>query len=458
MSTKMRFFGMMLIALAVVGCTKPKDDNNNEVVSTNFVKVATSTPTDITSNSASCGGAAFVDGVITLTELGVCWDTTSNPTPADNKLSTEDCDQPYLCTISNLTPGTSYHVRAFAYDGMKYYYGEDKSFTTESSGSSGNGNVTITVSTNNVTEITATSATCGGEVSVNGDVTVTARGVCWSTTPNPTIDQTHTSDGHGVGSFTSTLSRLSANTTYYVKAYAQSGSDIVYGMEKNFTTNMQPQSPMVTVTLVNVTPTYMELKFEPSNNTAYYCYNVGGALTSTTHQTGVQTKKFSSLQGEYFQPDTEYEFSVVAYDANGTAGEIIHPKFKTNPAPYANYYRVFDNFYQLNYAKLQNYSSGNANLRFKEIQLWSELGYWVRFLTLVYYYETDNVWVPGTYITTGHTNNYGQCECTVFKNGSIYDVYAGSQFTISKSGNMWTYDLYGNDGSITAHFTGVPTY
>ena len=326
MSTKMSFFGMMLIALAVVGCTKPKDDNNNEVVSTNFVKVATSTPTDITSNSASCGGAAFVDGVITLTELGVCWDTTSNPTPADNKLSTEDCDQPYLCTISNLTPGTSYHVRAFAYDGMKYYYGEDKSFTTESSGSSGNGNVTITVSTNNVTEITATSATCGGEVSVNGDVTVTARGVCWSTTPNPTIDQTHTSDGHGVGSFTSTLSRLSANTTYYVKAYAQSGSDIVYGMEKNFTTNMQPQSPMVTVTLVNVTPTYMELKFEPSNNTAYYCYNVGGALTSTTHQTGVQTKKFSSLQGEYFQPDTEYEFSVVAYDANGTAGEINHER------------------------------------------------------------------------------------------------------------------------------------
>ncbi len=134
MSKKMKFFGTMLIALAVVGCTKPDADDNTNV------DVKTYTPTDITSTSASCGGDAIVDGNVSLTELGVCWSTSSNPTPADNKQSTEVCNQPYVCTIAGLTPNTKYHVRAFAFDGTKYYYGEDKSFTTESSGGGGGNN------------------------------------------------------------------------------------------------------------------------------------------------------------------------------------------------------------------------------------------------------------------------------------------------------------------------------
>ena len=129
MSKKMRFFGAMLIALCLVGCNKPNDGN---------IKITTYTPTDITGTSASCGGDAIVDGNVSLTELGVCWGTSSNPTPADNKQSTGVCDKPYVCTINNLSPNTKYHVRAFAFDGSKYYYGEDKSFTTESSGGGGN--------------------------------------------------------------------------------------------------------------------------------------------------------------------------------------------------------------------------------------------------------------------------------------------------------------------------------
>ena len=66
------------------------------------------------------------------------------------------------------------------------------------------------------------------------------------------------------------------------------------------------------------------------------------------------------------QPDTEYEFTVAAYDANGTVLETIHPKFKTSPAPYSNYYRIYNNIYQLNYAKLRNQPAGNPNYRTKE--------------------------------------------------------------------------------------------
>ncbi len=135
MRKTMTLFGMMLLALYLAGCTKPNDDGDTN----SNVKVTTYTPTDITSTSASCGGDAIVDGNVSLTELGVCWSTSSNPTPADNKISTEVCDQPYVCTISDLTPNTKYHVRAFAFDGTKYYYGEDKAFTTDSSGG-GNSN------------------------------------------------------------------------------------------------------------------------------------------------------------------------------------------------------------------------------------------------------------------------------------------------------------------------------
>lgn len=211
----------------------------------------------------------------------------------------------------------------------------------------------------------------------------------------------------------------------------------------------------VTISLINVSPTYLELKFEPSSNTAYYCFNIGGTLTSTTHQTGTITQKFTRIKTDYLQPDTEYEFSVVAYNANGSAGEIIHPKFKTDSAPYSNYYRVGDNFYILNYAKLRNeLSSPNASTREKEIILWSEPSYWLRFYTLVYWYETDNVWYPGSYTTGG--SGVGLYACEVYKNGLV-GVGTGSVFTIAKSGNASIYDLYGDNGYITAHFTGVPT-
>lgn len=134
MSKKMSFLGMMLIALCFVGCTKPNADDNTNV------EVKTYTPTNITSTSASCGGDAIVNGNVSLSELGVCWSTSSNPTPSDNKQSTEVCDQPYVCTINGLTPDTKYYVRAFAYDGTNYYYGENQSFTTETSGGGGGTN------------------------------------------------------------------------------------------------------------------------------------------------------------------------------------------------------------------------------------------------------------------------------------------------------------------------------
>ena len=92
------------------------------------------------------------------------------------------------------------------------------------------------IATNEVENITFTSAVCGGDVASDGGIEVTAKGVCWSTSPNPTIEDDKTEDGSGLGSYTSNLTGLSENTTYYVRAYATNAAGTNYGEEKSFTT------------------------------------------------------------------------------------------------------------------------------------------------------------------------------------------------------------------------------
>lgn len=100
-----------------------------------------------------------------------------------------------------------------------------------------------TVQTAEVTDITQTTATAGGSILANG-ANVTVRGVCYSTTNDtPSIDDLHTTDGSGTGDFTSLLSALQENTTYYVRAYAMNGSGVAYGNVVSFTTTGSFTSP-----------------------------------------------------------------------------------------------------------------------------------------------------------------------------------------------------------------------
>ncbi|MEJ2883491.1 MBG domain-containing protein [Pedobacter sp. GR22-6] len=92
------------------------------------------------------------------------------------------------------------------------------------------------LSTTAITSITANSATSGGNVTNDGGAPVTARGVCWATTTNPTSSGSHTTDGTGTGTFTSNLTGLLPGTLYYVRAYAQNSIGISYGNELTFTT------------------------------------------------------------------------------------------------------------------------------------------------------------------------------------------------------------------------------
>jgi hypothetical protein len=93
------------------------------------------------------------------------------------------------------------------------------------------------VTTTSISSIKGTSGKSGGSVTSDGNAAVTARGVCWSTSPNPTIADSLTSDSSGTGSFTSSITTLNLNTIYYVRAYATNSVGTGYGSQVSFTTS-----------------------------------------------------------------------------------------------------------------------------------------------------------------------------------------------------------------------------
>ena len=93
-----------------------------------------------------------------------------------------------------------------------------------------------TVTTTAASNITDSSAVSGGNVTDSGGLAVTARGVCWDTAANPTISDSHTTNGTGVGTFTSNITGLLPNTIYHVRAYATNALGTAYGSDTTFVT------------------------------------------------------------------------------------------------------------------------------------------------------------------------------------------------------------------------------
>lgn len=101
--------------------------------------------------------------------------------------------------------------------------------------------VVLTVTTNEIVDILDTSAQGGGSVSsTTENAPVSARGVCWSTSQEPTVEDSKTSDGTGLGEFTSSLTGLVSGTTYYVRAYAVCDGETTYGNQVSFTAGIIP--------------------------------------------------------------------------------------------------------------------------------------------------------------------------------------------------------------------------
>ena len=135
--------------------------------------------------------------------------------------------------LMGLKSNTTYNYYYEFHNGFNSMRTALKSFKTEVAP----GDVTLpTVITAEVTEITTNSAKGGGEVTNDGGAEVTERGICWGTTANPTLDDSHVAAGSGTGVFTAAMSDLETNTTYHVRAYAINEKGTAYGLDREFVT------------------------------------------------------------------------------------------------------------------------------------------------------------------------------------------------------------------------------
>ncbi len=211
------------LLLVFVGCNK--DD---------LVKLDTEMATwqndGITSTSAELSGMIVAEGD-GISEYGVVWATTENPTTADSKKVADNVKKAvYWVTIDGLEHLTTYHYRAYATtESGNTLYGKDDVFTTLAH------KPTIIIS-NEATDITDTTANIAANVPYDGKALVTAKGICWSTEENPTVENTFTEEGEGMGEFTSALTNLKAKTVYYARAYATNSIATVYSAQITFTT------------------------------------------------------------------------------------------------------------------------------------------------------------------------------------------------------------------------------
>ncbi len=176
------------------------------------------------------------DGGADVSVRGVCWSMSESPTTADSKTTDGTGTGEFTSTITGLTAGTTYYVRAYATNAIGTSYGSQVSFTADAA---------PTVTTTVISNITTTTADAGGNVTADGGDAVTTRGVCWSTFTNPTIDDDKTTDGTGTGVFASNITGLDPNTTYYVAAYATNSAGTVYGDDVVFTTSVEETPPPV---------------------------------------------------------------------------------------------------------------------------------------------------------------------------------------------------------------------
>ena len=191
--------------------------------------VTTDTVSAISGSSALGGGSVALEGNSFVLMKGICWATHPNPNANDDFHSENGTGTgSFTASMNNLEVNTIYYVRAYAVTASGVTYGEERTFTTR------NGIPVVTTAL--VTNIFEDGATCVGSVLDDGGLEITAKGVCWSTVPNPTIIDDHTSEGVGAGEFISVMTGLSNNTTYYVRAYAINNDTILYGNEESFTT------------------------------------------------------------------------------------------------------------------------------------------------------------------------------------------------------------------------------
>lgn len=193
----------------------------------NLPDVVLSEVSNITATSVTCDGEVTSDGGRKVLSYGLCWSMSPQPTMKNSHAEAGYGVESFSFEITNLLPSHTYYVRAYAQNDNGVSYSNQMVVTTE------NGLPEVTTAA--IRSDLASLAVAGGEVILDGGFPVIRRGICFGTSPMPTISNNHTVDGSGLGSFVSQMTNLTPGVTYYYRAYATNGVGTVYGDQRSFT-------------------------------------------------------------------------------------------------------------------------------------------------------------------------------------------------------------------------------
>ena len=186
---------------------------------------------DKTSSSATLTGKITSDGGEIPSEVGFYYSQSEDVDPMTSiKVTGITSGSSFTAELNGLTRVTKYYVRAYAVNSAGEALSSSVPFITQAE--------LPVVETADVTEVTDVSAVCGGNVIDDGGSEIAAKGIVWSTSPDPTVSQSinKTDEGKGVGEFSSSMTRLSFSTKYYVRAYATNSAGTSYGETMEFVT------------------------------------------------------------------------------------------------------------------------------------------------------------------------------------------------------------------------------
>ena len=178
-----------------------------------------------------------------------------------------------------------------------------------------------TLKTSSVSSITSVTSSGGGDVTADGGATVTVRGVCWNTSTDPTTSNSHTTDGSGTGSYSSSLSSLTPETHYYVRAYATNSAGTSYGGNVEFwTLSTEPTTQASSLTITAKAETTIDLSWSAATGaTGYLVLKKDGstAPNSTGVEDGMDYASFSSIPAG---TSVESEVTGTTYQVKGLTG------------------------------------------------------------------------------------------------------------------------------------------
>ncbi|MCK9638727.1 MAG: fibrobacter succinogenes major paralogous domain-containing protein [Prolixibacteraceae bacterium] len=219
------FSGNALIIVLLFIALNCKKEPSNEVPVLKTLAI-----TNILSSSVISGGDVSSEGSSPVTARGVCWSVKQTPTNQFKDSVTIDGKGlgVFASTLMGLKPGKTYYVRAYATNGVGTGYGNQLTAVIAPT--------VPTLTTTVITAIKDTYVSSGGVISEDGGSPIFVHGVCWSTRKNPTIANSVTYDGAGGGTYTSAVSGLFPDSTYYLRAYASNLVGTAYGNERSFST------------------------------------------------------------------------------------------------------------------------------------------------------------------------------------------------------------------------------